>query len=97
MTPSPDGEIVLIDFGSCGSYTEGQIRIVRHFHYCQANEDTSGMVQCVLALLEPLPPIDVDALAREGVVFSNCIAVASHTLPPIVSARRSAPIRDRRA
>ncbi len=59
------GEIVLIDFGSCGSYTESQIRIVRQFNYCQANEDSSGMVQCVLALLEPLPPIDVDALARD--------------------------------
>ncbi len=59
------GGIVLIDFGSCGSYTEGQIRIIRHFHYCQANQDTSGMAQCVLALLEPLPPIDVDALTRD--------------------------------
>ena len=28
---------------------------------------------------------NIDRLAREGVVFSNCIAVASHTLPPIVS------------
>ncbi len=61
----PGGGIVLIDFGSCGSYTESQLRIFRQFNYCQANEDTSGMVQCVLALLEPLPPIDVDALARD--------------------------------
>jgi arylsulfatase A-like enzyme len=28
---------------------------------------------------------NIDRLAREGVLFRNCIAVASHTLPPIVS------------
>lgn len=28
---------------------------------------------------------NIDRLARDGVVFNNCIAVASHTLPPIVS------------
>lgn len=27
----------------------------------------------------------IDRLAREGVLFKNCIAVASHTFPPIVS------------
>ena len=60
-----DGEIVLIDFGSCGSYTESQLHVLRHFHYCQANEDVGGMVQCILSLLEPLPPVDVDAMQRE--------------------------------
>ncbi|MGE5233912.1 MAG: ABC1 kinase family protein [Acidobacteriota bacterium] len=61
----PGSEIVLIDFGSCGSYQERQLAILRHFHYCHANEDASGMVQCALALLEPLPPVDVDALTLE--------------------------------
>ena len=28
---------------------------------------------------------NIDRIAREGVIFRNCIAVASHTLPPIVS------------
>jgi arylsulfatase A-like enzyme len=28
---------------------------------------------------------NIDRIAREGVLFKNCIAVASHTLPPIVS------------
>ncbi|MBN2551228.1 MAG: sulfatase [Spirochaetales bacterium] len=28
---------------------------------------------------------NIDRIAREGVMFRNCIAVASHTLPPIVS------------
>jgi len=28
---------------------------------------------------------NIDRLAREGVLFKNCIAVASHTFPPIVS------------
>jgi ubiquinone biosynthesis protein len=56
------GEVVLIDFGSCGAYTESQRRIVRQFHACQAKDDVGGMVQCALALLEPLPPVDLDAL-----------------------------------
>lgn len=75
----PGGEIVLIDFGSCGSYTENQLHAVRQFHYCQANEDVSGMVQCVLALLEPLPPIDVDALTKEveGVFADSLHALKS--------------------
>lgn len=67
-------EIVLIDFGSCGSYTEEQLNNARHLHYCQANEDVSGMVQCTLAMLEPLPPIDIDALTREvEQVYSDSI------------------------
>ena len=75
----PGGEIVLIDFGSCGAYNENQLHAVRQFHYCQANEDISGMVQCVLALLEPLPPIDIDALTKEveGVFTDSIHALKS--------------------
>lgn len=70
----PGGEIVLIDFGSCGTYTESQLHVMRHFHYCQASEDVGGMVQCVLTLMEPLPPVDVDALRREvEEVFSESL------------------------
>lgn len=57
------GEVVLIDFGSCGSFSDHQVRLMRQFHTSKVNGDLTGMVQCVLSLLEPLPPIDVDALA----------------------------------
>jgi len=68
----PGSEIVLIDFGSCGSYKESQLNIIRQFHYCHANEDAGGMVQCALALLEPLPPVDIDEMTREvEEVFSD--------------------------
>ncbi len=56
------GEVVLIDFGSCGAFSDHQVRLMRQFHANKSNGDLGGMVQCVLALLEPLPPIDVDVL-----------------------------------
>ena len=59
------GEVVLIDFGSCGSFSDHQVRLMRQFHAHKANGDLGGMVQCVLSLLEPLPPIDVDGLTQK--------------------------------
>lgn len=70
----PGGEIVLIDFGSCGSFSERQLRIMRHFHYCRARDDAGGMMQCALALVGPLPPIDVDTLQRDAEeIFADSI------------------------
>ena len=70
----PGGEVVLIDFGSCGSFSDHQVRLMRQFHTCKVNGDLTGMVQCVLSLLEPLPPIDVDALAaRIGEVLLRSV------------------------
>lgn len=75
----PGSEIVLIDFGSCGSYTERQVHVLRQLHYYLAQEDVGGMVQCTLALIEPLPPVDVDALTRyvEGIFAESLFALRS--------------------
>lgn len=75
----PGNEIVLIDFGSCGSYTERQVHLLRQLHYYLAQEDVGGMVQCTLALIEPLPPVDVDALTRymEGIFAESLFALRS--------------------
>jgi len=60
-----DSEIVLIDFGSCGSYSKQERNIWRQIFFSHMNEDVAGMVQCALAILEPLPPIDVDEFSKK--------------------------------
>ena len=60
-----DSKLVLIDFGSCGSYTLKERRIMRQMQYYQAIGDVGGMVQAGIDLLEPLPPIDVESFAKK--------------------------------
>ncbi|REJ73395.1 MAG: hypothetical protein DWQ36_02280 [Acidobacteria bacterium] len=73
------GEVVLIDFGSCGTFNESQVRVMRQMHSFQSKDDFGGMVQCVLTLLEPLPPIDVDALTKEAeeIISDQVMAIRS--------------------
>ncbi len=76
----PGNELVLVDFGSCGSFNERQLSTLRQLQYCQARRDVLGMVRCAFELIEPLPPIDVDAMTREAQeVFSDAVrAIDSH-------------------
>jgi ubiquinone biosynthesis protein len=60
-----DSKLVLIDFGSSGSYTEKERRIMRQMQYYQAIGDVAGMVQAAVDLLEPLPPIDVESFTKK--------------------------------
>lgn len=70
----PGNQLVLVDFGSCGSFTERQLAILRQLQYCQARKDVAGMVRCAFELIEPLPPIDVDAMTREAEeVFADAV------------------------
>lgn len=59
-----DSRIVFIDFGSCGVYTSRERNIWRQFSYYFQEEDVGRMVQSAVALLEPLPPIDIDELSK---------------------------------
>jgi predicted unusual protein kinase regulating ubiquinone biosynthesis (AarF/ABC1/UbiB family) len=61
----PHNHVVFIDFGSCGAYEEGRRVAMQQLLYHQQHDDVGGMVQASLHLMEPLPPIDVTALARE--------------------------------
>ncbi len=60
----PGNRITLIDFGSCGAFPKRELHIWRRMMDAQEHEDVGGMVQAALALLEPLPPIDVDEFQR---------------------------------
>jgi len=60
----PDDRIVLIDFGSVGSFPEHELQVWRRMLDAQADEDVGGMVRAGVALLEPLPLIDVDEFSK---------------------------------
>jgi predicted unusual protein kinase regulating ubiquinone biosynthesis (AarF/ABC1/UbiB family) len=70
---------VFIDFGSCGVYTSRERNIWRQFSYYHQQEDVGRMVQSAVALLEPLPPIDIDELSKrlENLFWENLNAFKS--------------------
>jgi ubiquinone biosynthesis protein len=76
----PGNRIVLVDFGACGVFAERERLQLALMHYYQAREDVGGMVQCVIGLMEPLPPIDVDALrkALEDAWWKGFYGIKSH-------------------
>jgi predicted unusual protein kinase regulating ubiquinone biosynthesis (AarF/ABC1/UbiB family) len=75
----PDNKIVLIDFGSCGSFNNKELNSWRRWFDAQSIDDVGGMVQAALAILEPLPPIDKDhfALRLEYLFWNDLYAIKS--------------------
>jgi ubiquinone biosynthesis protein len=61
----PGNKLVFIDFGSCGRLTDKTRRIWRQFYYHFSAQNVQGLVECSLAILEPLPPIDTEAFAAD--------------------------------
>ena len=61
----PDNKIVLVDFGACGVFTEKERNLMRQLHYFKSMDDIGGMVQSVIALMEPIPPIDMEGFERD--------------------------------
>ncbi|MEW6736394.1 MAG: AarF/UbiB family protein [Acidobacteriota bacterium] len=61
----PDNKLVFIDFGSCGTFIEKERKIWQQLVYYQDQDDIGHMVQCAIATLEPLPPIDIDEFAKK--------------------------------
>jgi predicted unusual protein kinase regulating ubiquinone biosynthesis (AarF/ABC1/UbiB family) len=59
----PDNTIIMIDFGSCGSVSSRTKRKLMEFNRHMAAEDLHAMVQNTIAMLEPLPPFDVDSFS----------------------------------
>lgn len=75
----PNNKIVLIDFGSCGSFSKGELNSWRRWFDAQSIDDVGGMVQAALAILEPLPPIDKDAFGQrmEYMFWNDLYAIKS--------------------
>jgi len=60
----PGNKLTLIDFGSCGAFPKRELHVWRRLLEAQEHEDVGSMVQAAMALLEPLPPIDIDEFQR---------------------------------
>ena len=60
----PGNKIVLIDFGSCGSFDRKELNSWRRWFEAQSVNDIGGMVQASLAIIEPVPPIDKAKFAQ---------------------------------
>ncbi len=75
----PGNRIVLIDFGSCGSFTKKELIVWRRLFDAQSLDDIGAMVQAALAVLEPIPPIDRDEFAQrlEAVFWNDFYAIKS--------------------
>jgi len=75
----PGGQLVLIDFGSCGTYTWKERYIWRQLAHAHLRQDVAQMVQAALALIEPLPPIDIDEFTKrvEEVFWQDLLAFKS--------------------
>jgi predicted unusual protein kinase regulating ubiquinone biosynthesis (AarF/ABC1/UbiB family) len=75
----PNSVVVFIDFGACGSYTHKERYVWRQLMMAQANEDVSQMAACALAVIEPLPPIDLDEFQKrvENVFWQDLHAFKS--------------------
>ena len=56
--------LVFVDFGACGVFAHRERYRLLQMYEFEGEEDIGGMVSCVVGLMEPLPPIDVDCLRR---------------------------------
>jgi ubiquinone biosynthesis protein len=77
-----NSRVVFIDFGACGVYTSRERNVWKQLSYYHQQEDVGRMVQSAVALLEPLPPIDIDELSKrlENVFWEDLYAFKSkHT------------------
>ncbi|MDI1433116.1 ABC1 kinase family protein [Polyangium sorediatum] len=60
-----DNEIVFIDFGACGAMDRVKKEAALDQLHFMLQNDLSSMIQCMLAVMQPLPPIDVDKFAKD--------------------------------
>jgi predicted unusual protein kinase regulating ubiquinone biosynthesis (AarF/ABC1/UbiB family) len=77
-----NSELVFIDFGSSGAYTTKERNNWKQLSHYHDKADIGRMVQSALAILEPLPPIDVDEFSKrvEGIFWQDLYAFKSkHT------------------
>jgi predicted unusual protein kinase regulating ubiquinone biosynthesis (AarF/ABC1/UbiB family) len=61
----PKNELVFVDFGACGTFSKRDRHLMLQMHYFHSQKDIRGMVECVIGLMEPLPPINVDEFRRK--------------------------------
>jgi predicted unusual protein kinase regulating ubiquinone biosynthesis (AarF/ABC1/UbiB family) len=75
----PDNKLIFIDFGAIGAYTTRERANWSQLNYYHHREDVGRMVQAAMAILEPLPPIDLDEFSKrlEKVFWQDIYAFKS--------------------
>jgi ubiquinone biosynthesis protein len=61
----PDNKICFIDFGAIGRFSTQTRKLFRELHYHMQKGDIGRVVNTALALLGPLPPMDVERVRYE--------------------------------
>jgi len=61
----PKNEIVMVDFGACGVFSAKDRAWMWQMQEYYGRGDVSGMVQCVLGIMEPLPMMNIDAFRSD--------------------------------
>lgn len=52
----PNNNIVMIDFGACGVFSERDRNLMWQMNYYYSREDVGGMVNMVISIMEPVQP-----------------------------------------
>jgi ubiquinone biosynthesis protein len=78
-----NNRVVFVDFGACGYINSARRTIYQRVYESFLNEDPYAMAQCSLAMLEPLPPMDINAITRdtESAYHAQLIAMKSKHTP----------------
>jgi ubiquinone biosynthesis protein len=74
-----NSKLVFMDFGANGFLSRPRRELFARFYACQARRDVWGMAQATIALLEPFPARDVNAIAKEieQAYYERLLAVES--------------------
>lgn len=65
MVVQKNSKIVFIDFGAVGAMSSGKQKLSLETYAAQAKRDVGTAVRCMMAFMEPLPPIDLHQLVKE--------------------------------
>lgn len=78
-----NNKLVFVDFGACGYINSVRRVIYQRVYESFLNEDPYAMAQCSLAMLEPLPPMDINAITKdtEASYHAQLIAMKSKHSP----------------
>jgi len=78
-----NNELVFIDFGASGHMSPKRKRLYRRAYESFMKEDPAKMAQNALMLVEPLPPMDINAVSKELEVSltNHIIAINSKQSP----------------
>jgi predicted unusual protein kinase regulating ubiquinone biosynthesis (AarF/ABC1/UbiB family) len=61
----PNNKIIMVDFGACGVFSQRDRNLMWRLNYYYSKEDVAGMVDMVIGIMEPLPPVNLDNFRKE--------------------------------